>query len=126
MDLRPITPDTRPKTEQEVFDYVVRFLRRQGRQAMFDGCCVYRAEDGAKCAAGCLIPDSEYGLEFETGSLDRGDVVDDYFREHYGFAWELLCELQGTHDHEEDPSMWEHWWARTARERGLTMPEIGQ
>lgn len=52
---------------QEIYDKVKAHLLSQGKPAMdVDGrCSVYRAEDGTKCAVGCLIPDELYRPEFE-------------------------------------------------------------
>lgn len=52
-------------TKQETFDTVVSHLRRQGRCAMDRLTCVYRAENGDRCAAGCLIPDDLYSSNLE-------------------------------------------------------------
>lgn len=46
---------------QQVFDQVVTHLRTQNRRASDNlGKCYYRAPNGNKCAAGCLIADDEY------------------------------------------------------------------
>lgn len=58
-----ITLATLPQaTAQEVFDQVVVHLITQGVQSLDrnDFSCVYRNPTGLKCAAGCLIADSEY------------------------------------------------------------------
>ena len=52
-------------TAQEVFDQVATHLLTQGTQAVAGGACVYRGNDGTKCAAGSLIADSEYRAFFE-------------------------------------------------------------
>lgn len=47
-------------TKQETFDRVIKAVIKQGKPAMNIHTCVYRAEDGSKCAAGHLIPDEKY------------------------------------------------------------------
>lgn len=65
-------------SRQETFETVVKHLIRQGKKAEIVGSlsCRYRTPDGLKCAAGCLIPDSEYSPSFEGqivgGIIDRG------------------------------------------------------
>lgn len=53
---------TKTPTEQEAFDHVAIHLRMQGAPATSGttGNCLYRAENGFKCAAGWLIADTEY------------------------------------------------------------------
>jgi hypothetical protein len=87
-------------TEQEVFDQVKDHLLKQGKQANSGFGCLYKTEDGLKCAAGCFIADDEYSQGFE------------------GFSWatvaqrvevtkhaKLISGLQSIHD-TIDP---EHW-----------------
>lgn len=62
-------------TDQETFDTVVRHLHRQGKPAVDAfGNCVYRAPDGCRCAAGCLIPDDKYRESMEHCSADADQV----------------------------------------------------
>lgn len=67
-------------TEQEVFDFVVNHLAKQGRMSFNDvtGRCAYRDPDGNKCAAGCLIPDDKYSKLLE------------------GFNWRKVSEILRT------------------------------
>lgn len=70
--MESITLATLPNaTAQQVFDFVVAHLRKQGRKSQIvyrhssGGSCQYRmaAEDDGtclRCAAGCLMADSEY------------------------------------------------------------------
>jgi hypothetical protein len=56
-------------SHQEIFDFVVDHLRRQGEEAKnVAGACVYRNYRGQTCAVGCLIPDELYDRELETDS----------------------------------------------------------
>jgi hypothetical protein len=43
------------RTKQSIFDQVAQHLLDQGRMAYQNGGCVYRMEEGLRCAAGCLI-----------------------------------------------------------------------
>lgn len=44
----------------DIFRKVKRHLLTQNARAMKDGSCALRADDGLKCAIGCLIPDELY------------------------------------------------------------------
>jgi len=64
--------DLNKATSQEVFDYVIDHLRKQGRRA-YDrelGKCLYLADDGAKCAVGCLIPGDVYSPHMENKTIE--------------------------------------------------------
>lgn len=95
-------------TAQEVFDYVVGHLRKQGQRAYDEGKgCRYRMEiaggNALKCAAGCLIGDDEYSPVFEEklwGSLVDKKLVPDV---HVA----LIEQLQDVHDGYES----HHWEA---------------
>lgn len=64
------------KTHQEIFDEVVEHLFNQGRKAQTKGGgCMYRCEDGRKCAVGALIPDDMYDDYFEGKLADDPDIV---------------------------------------------------
>ena len=52
-------------TEQELFDKVAKHLLTQNKKSLDGEECVYRSADGLKCAAGCLIEDSEYATFLE-------------------------------------------------------------
>jgi hypothetical protein len=56
-------------TEQEIFDQVANHMLTQMRKSQqSDGSCAYRGLNGLKCAAGCLIADDEYTIEFENNT----------------------------------------------------------
>jgi len=58
------------KTQQEIFDIVSNHLLTQNEKAENGtDLCVYRSEDGLKCAIGCLIPDDEYDDNIEGISI---------------------------------------------------------
>lgn len=55
------------RTKREIFEIVKAHLLAQRAPAM-DGVgygCVYRADNGRKCAVGCLIPDEAYTDDIE-------------------------------------------------------------
>lgn len=96
---------------QQIFDKVATHLLTQNRQAMTLGGCMYRAEDGAMCAVGCLINDNEYTEELEGRSLwDEITYEDGYsttVREAVERSigrpitmkeYEMLRDLQQVHD----------------------------
>ena len=106
-------------TLQETFDAVVNHLRKQGRKAVVPGTttCVYRTKDPVplSCAAGCLIPDSEYLPSIE------GWPVTDNFRiteagaviVKLGHHLGLVASLQRCHDY-SDVTEWENEFRRIA------------
>ena len=54
---------------KETFEYVLRRINEQGKPSINEnGTCVYRNPEGLKCAAGHLIPDSEYDETMECKS----------------------------------------------------------
>ncbi len=87
-------------TAQQVYDFVVDHLRRQGGPAVdSSGTCLYRAARNCKCAVGCLLTDAEYrpeieGTDIETLSEGSDPVLPSFFLKHK----ELLLDLQNVHD----------------------------
>jgi hypothetical protein len=88
-------------SHQEIFDYVVDHLRRQGVAALNLGEeCVYRNLKGQTCAVGCLIPDELYNED-----LEEQGVITNYFWKAIGLdkpknteKLTLLQDLQLAHD----------------------------
>lgn len=118
-------------TRQEIFDKVARHLLTQGQRAETEGGdCVYRAEDGTKCAVGCLIPDELYDPEFEgllishifgdqAGSLpERAQEKGRQLSRLLGDHFPLLKELQEVHD-EDEPDEWKIALRQVASSFGL-------
>lgn len=105
-----ITLETLSKaTAQQVFDQVVQHMLRQGEPAISDsGTCSYRYDTGdrvLKCAAGCLIADSEYLEKFDdacdsswSSLVKEGLVPNTHVK--------LITELQYIHDRTL-PEYWE-------------------
>lgn len=87
-----------PNDEQLVFDTVAEHLLKQGKRCVLDNtdtsACMYRNDEGLKCAAGCLIPDDQYTPELEGKSwtsLARENLVS------YNCVM-LINDLQSIHD----------------------------
>lgn len=118
-------------TKQETFDTVVAHLRKQGARAETlmdygddEPVCVYRAPNGMKCAAGCLIPDDKYKSTFEKTRVGvyAGTEVTRVIRE-LGHAVDLVSELQGVHD-AHSPEFWEARFKEVARAHGLVYSPV--
>lgn len=91
---------------QSVFDFVVRFLRRQGRPSTSgEGSddCMYRGRDGCRCAAGCLIPDDLYTPEME-GKAAADDQLPGEALASLGHDLQFVLALQAMHD-----NLASHW-----------------
>jgi hypothetical protein len=85
-------------TSQEVFDYVVAALRKQGKPSMgSDGECKYLNPEGLKCAVGHLIPPDLYSKDMEDNNVlglkDKFPQLKN-ITPHY----KLLRDLQYAHD----------------------------
>ena len=111
-----------PNTLQEVFNIVSAHLLTQIKRSIAQfpdkkyPSCVYRGENGMKCAAGVLIPDDQYNPKFENQSwtilVEKHFVEDKFSREIYelqkihdlnrhddiNFLKEQLIEFARTHD----------------------------
>jgi hypothetical protein len=86
---------------QEIFDTVVTHLYTQGKQAgNGEGGCLYRTDEGLKCAVGCLIPYDQYHHSMEGRTVESlQSLLPPYLLPHQS----LLTNLQGVHD---APSSW--------------------
>jgi hypothetical protein len=81
-------------TKQEVFDQVAKHLLTQNARSTKMQCCSYRGVGGLKCAAGCLIADSEYDHDMEGSdwlTLVKDNIVP---KNHV----QLISRLQDIHD----------------------------
>lgn len=117
---------------QRTFDLVVAHLRKQGKKAfgkvpslINPGCFLegyrYRTEDGLKCAAGCLIPDSKYSPDFENVLCfghSMSQPIEQILKEE-GHDPVFVCQLQSIHDGSEPPQ-WEYKFFGLATEYGLS------
>jgi hypothetical protein len=102
-------------SKQEVVNFAVREVYKQGRASAGPNSCLYRGTGGRKCAIGHLIPDEEYNSEMDSpfshgiGSvgIDAGALVEKFFAKKYDISptsedietrLEFLNKLQMTHD----------------------------
>lgn len=100
-----ITIETKFESTQEIFEFVIGFLAKQGTQSINQDQCVYNDNGGKKCAVGCLIPSEIYTPEIEGWRIDQIHKssefleVNNFFR-NSGLAsnMEFLHTLQGFHD----------------------------
>lgn len=110
---------------QAAFDQVYRHLLSQAEPSADDALgCSYHADNGLKCAVGCLIDEQFYKAELEGHGADDPRVlaavraggwlegVPD--RE----AERLLLALQHIHDN-DDPDEWARYLELCARAHGL-------
>ena len=89
--------------KQEIFDFVVTALAKQGKLSTNGGFCRYRASDGSKCAIGHLIPDRLYRSEMEGCAIAwRGYSayleIDEW---RNNVSVDFLSDLQSVHDEAE-------------------------
>jgi len=90
-------------TPQEIFDTVVAHLLQQGKQSK-SNVCLYRSDDGLKCAIGALIPDSEYDPAMEFAVVEDhypsqpASVIQAWAQSNYPNDLKLLNRLQRLHD----------------------------
>lgn len=117
------------KTNQEIFDQVAIHLMTQRRRAEhLDGRCVYHAEDGSKCAVGCLISDDAYSptIEYELlpdswGISTLGSALEASGVSRSSYL--LLGRLQILHD-ATPPAKWRLELSSVAVRFGLTLPVL--
>ena len=55
------------KSKQEIFEYVIKFLIKQGKRSYNEngGECMYRNPEGLMCAIGCILSDDVYSPKME-------------------------------------------------------------
>ncbi len=89
-----------PADDQEVFDYVVNALRKQGKKsAIYQDQCLYRGPNGTKCAAGHLIPDEDYQSSWEGYSIQDTTIsLAGKYIKSQGYNLTLVMALQNAHD----------------------------
>lgn len=118
---KPITLATlSSSTEQEVFDWVVHNLRKQGTKSLREKggtACMYRSPEGLKCAAGWLIADDEYDKSWDHPvSNDWSGLAHELDLHVHD---ELISSLQDIHD-TCAVEKWEDAWQRLANRRELS------
>lgn len=106
-------------TNQKVFDKVARHLLTQGKRAQNENRdCMYRAPDGSKCEAGCLIPDDLYDKSIEGTCID-GDSPTHQLLKKLVRSPSFVGELQSIHD-DACTYSWKEELSRLARKRNLS------
>lgn len=93
-------------TAQEIFNIVALHLFNQQAGSFDENYehCLYRNDDGLKCAIGCLIPDEKYSEDMEGDSSENipfftvEDLLTFPFMEPYKGHSDLLNALQDAHD----------------------------
>lgn len=88
---------------QKAYETIRAHLIQQGKPAKqaFTGNCLYRTEDGLKCAVGCLISDDAYhaGLEDHTPVMEN--VMEALEKSGWTFTmhdFQCLKDMQDKHD----------------------------
>ena len=81
---------------QKTFDTVVKAIIKQGKRSIIDGVCQYRGPNGYKCAAGHLIPDSDYKPEWEGSTVTAEEISACLKKEGHNLG--LVKQLQMCHD----------------------------
>jgi hypothetical protein len=107
---------------QEVFDFVATHLLKQNKKAesqQYINSCLYRTQDGLKCAVGCIIADDEYFYEMEGKSVR---TVLPNSTENIHFT--LLLELQKIHDKPKFTAYWNNDLHELANSLGLSTSSL--
>lgn len=93
----------------EIFDKVKTHLLTQMEQSTnAEGACMYRGDNGLKCAAGCLIKDEFYKPEFENISSSSALLhfaISQSIGDYGTTADTMIGILQGLHDNKK-PKDW--------------------
>lgn len=126
---------------QEVFDRVATHMLLQKKKSVSEemirdkwghqklaSSCMYRGDDGLKCAVGCLIKDELYNECIEHQGVDDADVIDALTESGIvcsDYMLKLLVTLQGIHD-DSDPKHWENALGEVAEGWGLTLPSVSK
>ena len=108
-------------TRQEIFDKAWTGLKGQGFvQSLECGGCMYRGDNGLRCAIGHIIPDSRYdeGLEgLWAGHPKVRRAASIHIR-----SGTFASILQDCHDHYPTPANMERALRDFARDHNLTIP----
>ena len=86
---------------QEIFDKVAQHLLTQPRSTkIVNGYpkCMYRGDNGTKCAAGCLIPDDEYKSWMEGSGIYGIYHKIPSLAKISGVTLSMIMDLQSIHD----------------------------
>jgi len=93
-------------TKQEIFNEVWNWfiVDKQPKSVSEKGACMYRGDNGKRCAMGIFVEDGEYDPTFEGGSVDilLGHNISRRLREFVGSNLSILEVLQIAHDSASD------------------------
>ncbi len=106
-------------TDQMVFDITAEHLVTQGVPALNGRLCMYRTEDGLRCAVGVHFTDEEYDISLEgkdVNALYEVGVLPKRLVPHLA----LLVDLQAAHDTELFAQVIIHDLRAIAQARGLS------
>lgn len=90
---------------QDIFDQAANHLLTQMKQSRNNSTCLYRSDDGLKCAVGCFIEDDEY-IEDMEGECVESLIVNGRMSSISRDRLKLLDALQSMHDSSIDPDQW--------------------
>jgi hypothetical protein len=86
-------------TNQECFNKVWDwFVVNKNPQSIKDNVCQYRGPNGAKCAAGVLMPDENYSVEFEGCSIGGINICLNGFFNNLVQDVSFIKQMQDVHD----------------------------
>ena len=112
---------------QEIFNTAVAGLHSQGfeRSVNSTGQCLYRTDDGKRCAVGWCIPDDKYSPNIEyknVGSIMISkNIFDLKVNDNFEGIW-FLDRLQECHDTGITPNRMVRKLSEFARVNGLKQP----
>jgi hypothetical protein len=122
-------------TNQEIFERVYAHAMKQGKQALGeDGrSCMYRAPDGSRCFAGCLIADRHYDPAFERDATYCPRVRDALISSGVPMrqieTLKLVYDLQAAHDRpfdgDDSISCWRERLTEVAKRHSLDTSKLG-
>ena len=121
-----------PTTKQEMLNQAVKGICDQGEPG-WDGGCLYRTDQGLKCAVGCLIPDEIFSNPRSKEAWNTRTVATLIDHVPQFSDWkperEFLIELQLAHDEaaEEDLDFKEEFEKnikKLSAKFGLEVPEF--
>lgn len=111
--------------EQNIFTMAYVGLALQGFKKSVDDVdvhCMYRGENGLKCAIGHCIPDEEYREEFEC--IDGIFAIMNGVSSLKGMTLHFLKHLQDCHDNATSPENMKSRLINFANWHNLIIPEI--
>ncbi len=112
-----------------MFNKIVKHLLKQNKKCELTNkndykMCVYRGENGMKCAIGCILPDKLYRPRHDKESYDIYRLMNNLeIRKYFGGKdnIEFLVELQGIHD-SYNPKNWKFKLKIFAKKYDLKFP----